>query len=128
MDYIRNLPIIMCSIISIIVGVLNYGTGNNLQDTYRNMIISIVVYYVLGMYIRHTAIKVFEHVKKRKQELKEQEAQAALADSQRRKLNNADEKARNTSESKIDYRVEYDEDFTPLKVSEVLKMTEKNQN
>ncbi|MDP4093824.1 MAG: hypothetical protein Q8920_10730 [Bacillota bacterium] len=117
MEYIRKLPFLLGAVMSIIVGLLSYsGTGNN-QQVFIKMAISMIVFYIIGIFIKNVVISYNRNMeeKRRQEELLERER---LMEEERIRIEE-EEKAKsqekNNRKSKIDIKVEdNDGDFVPL--------------
>lgn len=110
-----KLPFILGSSMTIIIGIINFTNNVSNQEIYVRMAIGMVVFYLLGFYIRSTVIKIEKEVRKKKlqeelEKIKELKKQA-------------DEKADSEANLHvIDFRIDdSDEDFLPLETSKAIK-------
>lgn len=113
MEYIHKLPSILSVLMAIMVGIISFKYNVTVQEIYIRMGIGILVFYALGVYIRYSLLKVVEEAeKKKKQEQLEKQAELkAQADLMNSEKNHT-----------VSYTVDdYGEDFTPLKISEVIQ-------
>jgi hypothetical protein len=122
MEYIHKLPFFMGVAIAIIVGLICNLSNVGQQDTYIRMAISMIIFFIIGVYIRNTLQKIYEELEKKKQEeekrIKDESEEAKRAEEER--LN--PESKLNGTGSKIDIKVDdMGDDFSPLTVSEYIK-------
>lgn len=117
MDYIHRLPFILGALMSIIAGTICFKFGESMQNIYMKMAITLVAFFSIGIYLRSTILRIIEENDKKAKELAEKEKMEAKGDTR-------EEKA-----SIIDYRVDdYGEDFSPLKISDIINSTSENEN
>jgi len=118
MGYIQRLPFILSSIITIIIGLVCYFSGVGTRDTFIRMIISMTVFYIVGLYIRKLIFDINEQIDEKKQK--------ELLESQKK----AEEEAKNNNTAigkEIDLTIDSendnvdDDEFTPLKASSVIR-------
>ena len=119
MDYIHRLPFIMGSFMAIVIGVINYRYKTSLQDVYLKMAIGLIVFFAVGVFVRSMIVGIKEELEK-KREQQEKDKKAAET---RKQAEAKEEKKAAESGQVIDYRVDEGEDFTPMKVGEVLSST-----
>lgn len=121
MVYIQRLPFISAATVTIIVGLVCYNSGEDTRDIYIKMLISMVGFYLLGIYLRNLITDINNQVR----EKKEQEELEKLKKAQEEANNKENEDSGTKEEqivSKLDYRVDdSDDEFSPLVVSEVIK-------
>jgi cell division protein FtsL len=123
MDYVHKLPFILGASMAVIIGVVSNRTGVESKAIYIRMSVGLVVFFILGLYIRGSLYKIDEEIRKRKEEeLKQKEELENDA---------VDENGKHS----VDYRIDdnsfevdispendekiYDEEFTPLNVNSV---------
>lgn len=126
MDFIHKLPFFLGGGMAILVGAISYSYGTATQTLYIRMSVTMVVFYILGAYVRSTLRTLHEEQEKKK---------ALEAELLKEGLENEDGKetaneqgplsgsgeGRNPSGSRIDIAVDGSEDeFEPLTVSQVL--------
>jgi len=63
MDILRKLPFILGSIMTIIVGYISSVMKLSNKETYIRMIIVLVVFYIIGIYLRNVLLKIIEEIK-----------------------------------------------------------------
>lgn len=122
MEYLHKLPFLFGAAAAIIVGVICNLISASQQDTYFRMAVSMVIFFVIGLYTRNTIIKIFDEIKEKKLEeesrLKAEHEAAIIAEEERVKL----EAEQKLNGRQIDIKVDDDgEDFSPLTVSEYIK-------
>jgi len=115
MDYIHRLPFILSISMTIVTGAISLERNIQSNKIYVRMLISTVVFFVIGIYIRSVLNNISDEIKKNRQELKRQkEFEQRQADPSQ---------GVDGSTSEVDYRVgdDDDDDFVPLDVTHVSK-------
>lgn len=115
MEYIRKLPYILAALMTMIIGTVSFLGGAEQKDIYLRMLLCMITFLLIGMVIRSILVKLIEGFQeKNKEDIS-------------RNLDNETEES-NPNGSVIDFRVddtslreEYEEEFTPLKVSQVIR-------
>ena len=123
MDYVHKLPFILGASIAVLIGVINSITGAESKTIYIRMSVGLVVFFILGLYIRNFIYKIDEEVRKKKVE------------EQKIKEKSVMQKTNEGAKHSVDYRVDdnsfemnintqneeklYDEEFTPLSVNSI---------
>ncbi len=124
MDFIHRLPFIIGAFVTIIIGLVNIQAGSDLQDTYKKMAVGIVVFFMVGLFARHFLLSLMEEVEAKKKELEEQGApEEGTQVSQQDKDKTKGQQTENVidiSTGTVNFEVGDGEEFTPLKVSEVI--------
>lgn len=121
MENIHKLPFVIGVSVTIVVGMISYKTGVEYGEIYIRMFISMVVFFVAGIYLKNFIIKIHKELKQKEEEeerLKEEKLK-------QEKLKQQEEN--NEKGKTIDLKVEeehvdkqlYDEEFTPLKVNTI---------
>ncbi len=117
MEYIQRLPFILGAVVAIVVGMLSYSSTADMKQVYVKMALGMIVFYILGVFIKNTVLKINSDIeeKKRKIELErlEKEKQEEEAREEQAREEAAAHKQGNKS-SKIDIKVEDDDEFIPL--------------
>jgi hypothetical protein len=108
MDYIRRLPYILGALVTIVVGLTSYISNISNQKIYYRMAISMIVFYLLGLYIRGTIIKIYEEVNKRNE----------LDKIEKERDNQEQPDKTSTIDIKVD---DQEDDFLPLEMSKAIK-------
>ncbi|HHW47812.1 MAG TPA: hypothetical protein GXX14_04230 [Clostridiaceae bacterium] len=113
-EFLQKLPIILSLVMTIIIGIISYASRSDMNQTYIRMAASLIVFYIIGMFIKNVLKGIEEEINEKK---RQQEDNANKKENESGKTENKIE-----YNSKIDYKVgEFNEEFTPLKVSEVIK-------
>ena len=66
MQYIKKLPLLLSMFMSIIISSISYVQGVEQKEVYIRMIISMVLFFSLGLFIRNSIEKIYESVSKKK--------------------------------------------------------------
>lgn len=125
MDYIHRLPFILGAFAAIVVGIISCNYGLNIQDTYTKMAVSMVVFFVIGVYIRNTLERTLEEVEKKKRE--EEELLKQSEEENMEEVGQTANKKENESNHTVDYTVSDDDDFIPFSADEVMKNNVENK-
>lgn len=117
MEYIQRIPFIVGALTALIVGIISYKTGLSNKDIYIRMTIAMLLFFMIGLYVRNTLISIREEMEKKKLE---QEAAMAReqAEMKEQQLNMASETGNIHT---IDYRVDDGDEFLPFEVSQAIK-------
>lgn len=124
MDYIRKLPLLMGLTGAILIGLIGYAKKIPNKENMLKMIIIMVIFYIVGLFIRNTITGILEEIKqkaleKEKQELEEKKRQEELENE------NKKEKKRNSIIDLVaddEFNSETnDEDFDALPVADFIK-------
>jgi phosphotransferase system glucose/maltose/N-acetylglucosamine-specific IIC component len=73
MGNIHKIPFVMGVFATIIVGMISYKTGVEYRDIYIKMLISMVAFFVVGLYLKKFIIKINEELREKEEALKEEE-------------------------------------------------------
>lgn len=126
MDYIHKLPFILGAAATILYGLASYKRINDNQTLFLRMAVCMVVFYLLGLYIRNTIKSIQADVQERIEREKREEEERLAQEMARQ---NEQESGENNSRPVIDIRVEdNNEDFSPLKVSRIIKSSINQDN
>jgi len=122
MEYIQKLPFISGASMAITIGVINKCIGAETKTIYIRMSVGLVIFFILGLYIREFIYKLYDDIKRKEEEQKIREEQEVKNISK-------------DSKNKVDYRVDdssletevdiskdeklYEEEFTPLSVNSI---------
>ena len=125
MEYIRKLPFILSAAVTIIVGFLSYRSCRDNETVYARMAICLISVYAIGTYFRSALLKIADEASKIK---KEKEMKAKTGEKNQTGGNNDPGGKDGAKEAtRIDLRAgEPGEDFTPLKVSEIIRTKTKD--
>lgn len=66
MQYIKKLPFMLSIFMSIIISIASYARGVAQKEIYTRMIISLILFFILGLFIRNTIEKLYESVSRKK--------------------------------------------------------------
>lgn len=66
MDYTHKIPFIIGASVTIIVGILSYKSGYELKTICIRMTFSMVVFFLVGIYLRNFIRRMKEEVKQKK--------------------------------------------------------------
>jgi len=127
MAYIRKLPLLLALSGAIVTGLAGYAHRLSNKENMTNMVIAMVVFYVVGLFVRYTVNDIVETIKRKAEEReleekkrlaeerkKEEEAQkAAMADNTESILNLV-------ADEKIDLGID-DDEFNELPIAEYIK-------
>lgn len=136
MDYVHRLPYILGASAAIIIGMASYKSGLDIRTIYVRMSIFMIVFFVVGLYIRGEINKIDIEVKNKKAE------QEALEKHENEKTEGSD--GREGNSSSIDLKVDdnaindsinlsagikklYYEEISPLSVDDI-KVDEEKSN
>jgi uncharacterized membrane protein YraQ (UPF0718 family) len=125
MDYTNRIPFIIGTSVTIIVGILSYKSGYELKTICIRMTFSMVVFFLIGIYLRSFIRRIKQEVKHKKvlETIKKNHeilAEAANKNAQRKNSKIDLTVGKDTQEDiHIDEENLYDEEFKPLKVSNV---------
>lgn len=118
MDRIHRLPFITGGFMGVLTGITSYACGSGSQTTYIRMAVVMVVFYIIGVFIRNTlqSINIELDEKREQDQLREKEAAKAEA---------AAKAAAKQNEGDQGHRVnlvadDSGEEFTPMTVSQVI--------
>jgi len=105
MDNIHKLPFISGAVMTIIIGLISFKYDRGSQSTYIKMAVTMIVFYLLGLYIKNVIIKFAQEIG----EKKEQEAKEAIATARRKKIAekyNEKMTENEVNRTKIDYKID----------------------
>ncbi|HPD00664.1 MAG TPA: hypothetical protein PLA01_04855 [Acetivibrio sp.] len=125
MDYTSKIPFISGASVTIIVGILSYKSGYELKTICIRMTFSMVVFFLIGIYLRSFIRRMKREVKQKKvmEEIKKNRellVEAAKKNAQRKNSKINLTVGNDTQEDiHADEENLYDEEFKPLKVSNV---------
>jgi len=123
MHYIKNLPYILSTFVALIIGTLGLVNGTEKKVIYIRMLLCLVVFLVIGLLIRNIIGDIYKQSMLSKQK-------EALLENKSEKLEQNENNKGSTIDFKIDDKVDpgkYEEEFTPLKVSEVIRKKMKDE-
>lgn len=72
MDYVQRFPFILSAIMTIVIGAISYTAKDDLKQTCIKMIIALIVFYIVGTFIRSVFYSIHEEIVKRKEEMEKE--------------------------------------------------------
>lgn len=128
MEFIQRLPFVLSISMAIIIGVLSTIYDCRNQEVYTRMLLGMLIFYVVGAFIRHVVAGIREELD---QKIKEEELlKRKVALELQHSLQGNKNEDKNTDLHTLDLKADdntakylYDDDFSPLKVSEIIKKT-----
>ncbi|MDQ2085868.1 hypothetical protein RBH29_05380 [Herbivorax sp. ANBcel31] len=131
MNNIYKLPFITGTFVTILVGMISYKTGIKDGEIYIRMSISMVVFFITGVYLKNFILKINEELKQKEERLKEQERLEKEKKNDEKKGKRidlkAEEEGNEPEKEQDDDQKLYDEEFKPLKVNSV-KVNKEDEN
>lgn len=120
MEFIHRLPFILGAIMAVIVGIVSFSINTETRDIYIRMSITMIVFFVLGLYLKNILERIAIEIKEKKaeQELRELEEKNRI---EQERLKAEEMEKANIHKVDISVGEKYGEDFSPLKVSEYIK-------
>lgn len=110
MQYIKRLPLLFALLAAIISGITGISNSMEKDGILLRMIITMVVFYSVGFFVRYNLMEVYNQVKEKKEKEKAGETEENAS-------NEKPENEQNLSEEKQDNVI----DFEPLKVSKFIR-------
>ncbi len=117
MHYVERLPIILGALASLITGLISYEAGYSQQILYLRMAVSMVLFFFIGLLVRSTIMSIINGTAEKEEEGEKEKEEMTAGE----KVSNAE------ITPKTDRRIENDEDFDPLKVSDIIKESLKSK-
>lgn len=68
MDRIHKLPFLLGGFMAVVTGVISYCCGSDSQTTYVRMLVFMVVFYVIGIYVRNTIKSIHTELNNKKEQ------------------------------------------------------------
>lgn len=118
MDYVHKLPFLMGGSISFIIGFISYNSGLSASATYIRMAVGMVVFFVLGLYVRGFIYQLEGEVRDKIKE-KEKEISQNENNSSGTNIDYVVEGEEDNIEFEMNNETLFDEEFTPLNVNSV---------
>ncbi|HEY9059851.1 MAG TPA: hypothetical protein VIO64_05000 [Pseudobacteroides sp.] len=72
MDYIQRFPFIISAIMAIVIGAISYTAKDDLKQTCIKMTIALIVFYIIGTFIRSVFYSIHEEIVKRREEMEKE--------------------------------------------------------
>jgi phosphotransferase system glucose/maltose/N-acetylglucosamine-specific IIC component len=114
------LPLLMALAAALISGILGFFKSAPQKEVIVQMTLIMVIFYVIGLFVRSTLICTIEQIEKKKKEREEEEEKKKQQ-----------EKAKNEEQKMLGVNIDMtadDNSFDPLPVSEFIKKELKNDN
>ncbi len=117
MEYIQRLPFILGAVMAIVVGMLSYSSTADMKQVYLKMAICMIVFYILGVFIKNTVFKINSDIeaKKKKIELEELEKERLEEEAREEQARQEAAVKQGSKSQKIDIKVD-DDEFVPLNI------------
>lgn len=117
MEYIQRLPFILGAAMAIVVGMLSYSSTADMKQVYLKMAICMIVFYILGVFIKNTVLKINSDIEAKKKKLKLEELEKERLEEEAREEQARQEAAvkQGSKSPKIDIKVD-DDEFVPLNI------------
>ncbi len=117
MEYIQRLPFILGAVMAIVVGMLSYSSTADMKQVYLKMAICMIVFYILGVFIKNTVFKINSDIeaKKKKIELEELEKERLEEEAREEQARQEAAVKQGSKSPKIDIKVD-DDEFVPLNI------------
>ncbi|NLL06689.1 MAG: hypothetical protein GX270_13095 [Clostridiaceae bacterium] len=123
MDYVQRLPFILGASMAVIIGIISNSTGTESKTIYIRMSVGLVVFFILGLYMRNTIYRINKEVRKKKEEESRIKEQSLIENITKVEKHSVDYRVDDNSfEMNINTQKEeklYDEEFTPLSVNSI---------
>lgn len=127
MAYIRKLPLLMALTGAIITGLMGYTHRINNKDNMANMVITMIIFYVVGLLIRNTITSIMDTIRQKAEE-REREEKQRLAE----EMKEAEEAEKAEKDSKLGQGLNLvvddkydigisDDEFNELPIADYLK-------
>lgn len=130
MERLRRLPFMSGCMAAVLAGIISFAAKADSQTIYIRMAVMMLVFFILGLYVRNTLDKVQQQIeaKKREQELEEENRQRKLKEEQMADALAARKNAANQPMS-IDMTAgdAAEDDFEPLSFAEAIRTKAKEQ-
>lgn len=127
MDYIRKLPLLLALSGAIITGLAGYSLRVDNKENMAKMAITMVIFYVVGLFIRNTVNSISDAIKQKALEREMEEKQRLAEEKKKAEEAERAEKAKK-QESTVDlvaddnYGIDIgDEEFNELPVSDYIR-------
>ena len=123
MNYVHKLPFILGASMAVVIGLISNSTGNESKTIYIRMLVGLVVFFIIGLYIRNFIYKIDQEISKKKEEEKSLKEKSVIGEANEGVKHSVDYRVDDNSfEININSQKEeklYDEEFTPLRVNSI---------
>ena len=126
MERIHGLPFISGGFMAVLTGIASYAWGSDNKTTYIRMAVVMLVFYILGVYVRNTIVSInVEKEEKRERELQKELEEAEAAAAAQHAAKHAAQHEAKQHDAGLGHKVnlvadDSGEEFTPLTVSQVI--------
>lgn len=124
MANIHKLPLLMALTGAIITGLVGYTHRVNNKENMTNMVITMIIFYVVGLLIRNTITSIMETLKKKAEERENEEKQRIAEEKKNAKEaeldNNLGQSLNLVADDKYDLGIS-DDEFDELPVADYIK-------
>lgn len=122
MDRIHRLPFITGGFMAVLTGITSYACGSDNQTIYIRMAVVMVVFYIIGIFIRNTLQSISNELDEKKERdlLKEKEEAAAAELAELAEKNAVKQNEAGNGQRVNLVADDSGEEFTPLTVSQVI--------
>jgi hypothetical protein len=121
MEYIRKIPFILGAAMAIAIGLISLNCNIDTKQVYIRMILSLLAFFVLGVLLRSTLIEINKEITLKKEI--EEEKEEELKNSEKESMGKESPAVADPNTPAVDYQADdYSEDFTPLKIKEIINM------
>lgn len=130
MEYVQRLPLILGCLAAIVAGIISYASGITDQNIYIRMVIALLVFFLIGVYIKKTILRIKKEVDKKNEEEKRMQEEKIESERIARKA----EEIHKINAHKIDLTVDdsktdglndsgkiSNDDFEPLATSKAIR-------
>lgn len=130
MHYTSKIPFMLGAIMTIIIGIISFYKSVEPQQIYLRMILSLVSFFLLGVIIKSTIEKIQSELQEKYEKEKAEAEAAAEAEAEQSIIEGEgviyerDKQDAFSLESHLEG--DSDEDFSPLKVSEIITTKAEN--
>jgi hypothetical protein len=120
MHFIKKIPYIFSALMTIIVGIISANNSIEQQQTYIRMIVSLIAFFVLGIFIKNTIERIQLEIQENQETDKVELGELGAVDKglSQEDYGNNDNIGLDANSSDGNM---YSEDFSPLKVSQIIK-------
>lgn len=74
MQYIKKLPFLLSMLMSVIISIVSYVQGVDQREIYTRMLISLILFFILGLFVRNSIGKLYESISGEKHDYDSQAA------------------------------------------------------
>ena len=93
MDYIQRLPYILSLFVTILVGIISSLEKIETKQSYIRMTISIIVFYLIGVYIKNKLLSIIIEMENKKAQQKKEEEEKKEKEEQEKEEQEKEEQA-----------------------------------